>query len=485
MNTVRKLGLLTVLVFSAQVLWAEVNITQIDPGRLLTRQQVDVYVAVTDPAGVPAEGLSARDFRLYESPDGEQFTEIRSFGFSTVADLDAGITFYLLLDNSGSMYDTIDDERTDDPEEMRITHAKRATRVFLDSVDHPRDRIGLASFNTFYRTHSGPIESRLQIERLLDEIRRPGPGEGFTELYKGIIEASRELADARGRKVLIVLSDGENYPFTMHRGQPHPEYGTHVYEYTESIEQLEEDGVSVFGIHFGTEQEDNLNTIARSSGGRVYDARDDAELADVYVDIRERVLREYVLSYAPTMDPSERKYVQVEYEERKSDPRSYFAGTILGTAPADLGFWALLPVVLALALWALIRQLRLQNRRSDANLEVLAGGRAATRMFSLPEGRTMIGGSDNADLTIHGAPEMRAHHATVLYNAKTGRYRVESDSEIAVNNQPTTKQDLEAGDVLNIGGTIVVFDEGAADPHKTPDKDGGKGEAKGKNKKQL
>lgn len=462
MNTVKFLLPVLLLGLISPFAVAEAEITQIDPSRMLTRQQVDVYVDIDEAAGVPPEGVTGDEFRLYESPDGEQFSEIRTFGLSTVADRDAGVTFFLLIDNSGSMYDTIDDEPTDDPEEMRITHAKRAIRVFLDSVDHPRDRVGLASFNTFYHKHSQPIESRLQIERLLDEIDRPGPGEGFTELYKAIIEASRELSDERGRVVLIVLSDGENFPFTVHRRQPHPEFGTHVYDYSESIEQLELDGISMFGIHFGTEQEDNLETIARRSGGRVFDARDDSELAEVYLAIRERVLREYVLTYRPTMEPAERKYVQVEYAGSRTRPRSYYAGTILGTSPSEIGPWLLAPVLAALALWALIRRLRFQNKRSDANLELLSGGRAATRMFSLPQGRTVIGGSDNADLTVHGAPSMRAHHATVVYDEKTRRYRVESESEITVNNQPATKQDLEPGDVLNIGGTIVVFDEGAA-----------------------
>ena len=450
----------------------QAQITQIDAGRMLTRQQVDVYLDIEDPAQVPAEGFSEDAFRLYESSDGERYREIRTFSLSTVADQDAGVTFFLLIDNSGSMYDTIEDEPTDDPEEMRITHAKRATRVFLDSVDHPRDRVGLASFNTFYRSHSEPIESRLQIERLLDEIERPGPGEGFTELYKAIIAASRELGEERGRVVLIVLSDGENFPFTVHRRQPHPEYGTEVYDYTDSIEQLEDDGVSMFGIHFGTEREENLETIARRTGGRVFDARDDAELAEVYLAIRERVLREYVLTYRPTMEPAERKYVQVEYAGARTRPRSYYAGTILGTRPSELGPWLLLPVVLALALWALIRQLRFQNKRTDANLELLSGGRAATRMFSLPHGRTVIGGSDNADLTVHGAPSMRAHHATVVYDEKTRRYRVESETEITVNNQPATKQDLEPGDVLNIGGTIVVFDESTPESDEPSESNG-------------
>ncbi len=459
---------LLLLGFSAVVAFSEVTISQVDPSRLLTRQQIDLFVSVTDRADVPVLGLGADDFRVFESVDGERFRHIGNHRVESVADLEEGITFFLLLDNSGSMYDTIDDEPTDEVDQMRMTHAKRATRILLESIENPRDRVGLAEFNTFYTLHSQPIESRLQIQRLVDAIDRPGPGEGFTELYAAIIDASREIAEVAGRTVLIVLSDGENFPYSVHRGSPHPRHGEHVFDYREAIGQLQDDGVSLFAIHFGTEQDDNLDDIAQQTGGRVYDARDDRQLAEVYLNIRDRVLREYRISYAPTMEPAERKFVRVEYVDAAAnlfrDTRYYYSSTILGSTPANLGWLALIPLLLAIALWLLIRALRFQNTRSDANLEIIGGPKAATRMFALRQGQTVIGGAENADLTIHGSPAMRAHHATVVFDPRTKRYRVESAEEITVNNKPTTRRDLKPGDVMNIAGTIVVFDEGEQEP---------------------
>lgn len=453
--------------FVAAPLGAEVSISQVDPSRLLTRQQVDVYVSVTDHGDLPVEGLAADSFRVFESADGDRFTRISNHRLQAVADQREGITFLLLLDNSGSMYDTIDDEPTDLVEEMRMTHAKRATRIFLDAIENPRDRVGLAEFNTFYTLHSSPIESRVQIERMVEAIGPPGPGEGFTELYAGIIEASQEFSEIAGRTVLIVLSDGENFPFSVHRNETHPVYGRHIFTYREAVEQLQDDGISLFAVHFGTEQDDNLSEVARLTGGRVYDARDDRELAQVYLDIRERVLKEYRISYAPTMEPAERKWVRIEYVDAEGnlfrDTRYYYSSTIMGTTAMGLGLLAFIPLVVAVGLWLLIRRLRFQNRTAGANLEIIAGAKAATRMFALRQGQTVIGGAENADLTIHGSPAMRAHHATVVYDPKTKRYRVESGDEITVNNKPTTRRELQPGDVMNIAGTIVVFDEAEQD----------------------
>ncbi len=455
-------ALIVALVLPA-VLFAEITVSQVDPSRLLTRQQVDVFVAVTDRNDVPVTGLGAESFRVFESVDGERFTRIGSHRVTTVANLEEGITFLLLIDNSGSMYDTIDDEPTTVVEEMRMSHARRATQIFLESIENPNDRVGLAEFNTGFRLHSPPITSRLQIQRLVDAIDRPGPGEGFTELYAGMIDASQELADIPGRTVLIVLSDGENFPVWEHTNRPHPRHGTRVFEYTESITQLQNDGVSVFAVHFGTEQDDNLNEVARGTGGRIFDARNDEELAQVYLDIRNRVLQEYRITFSPTMRPAERKWVRVEYVDEAGalfrDTGFYFSSTILGTSAARMGWLALIPAVVAIGLWILMRQLRFQNRRTDANLEIIGGPRAETRMFALRQGQTVIGGADNADLTIHGSPSMRAHHATVIYDPRKSRYRVESSDEITVNNKPTTRRDLQPGDVMNIAGTIVVFDQ--------------------------
>jgi Ca-activated chloride channel family protein len=121
-----------------------VRLSQIDPSRLLLTQNVRLYVSVTDDRGLPVEGLGAEAFRIFESPDGQDFQRIEGLSeFKPGAASAEGITFLLLIDNSGSMYDTTAGRATEDVGRMRITHAKNAVRTFLGSMTQPKDTVGL------------------------------------------------------------------------------------------------------------------------------------------------------------------------------------------------------------------------------------------------------------------------------------------------------------------------------------------------------
>jgi Mg-chelatase subunit ChlD len=446
-----------------------VTISQIDASRLLTRQLVDLYVSLTDEAGEPVDGASQGDFRVFESPDGESFEPVPVTAFRAGAAADEGITFFLLVDNSGSMYDTLDGRPTDETARRRITHARAAIRSFLSGIDNPRDQVGLASFNTFYRVHAEPTGDTERIDALLDEIARPERAEAFTELYASIREAVDDVAVADGRTALIVLSDGENYPYYEYTGEEHPEYEDRLFTYGEAVERAQREGISVYAVNFGPERDSNLDEIALESGGRVYDARNEQELAAVYEDIRRRVLEEYRITYRATVAPAERKYVRVEY--RRPDAvaettRFYFANTIFGTPSERFGLLLILPLVLALLGWWIIRRLRFANRRRDANLEVL-GDR--TQVFPLERGQTVVGTSESADVTVAGGAargrrgsgggSKTGGAATVVFDEKSNSYTVRSEEEIRVNNQPVKRKKLEPGDVITIGDSTVVFDD--------------------------
>ena len=481
------LALLLVTAFaSAQ----SVTISQIDSTRLLTRQTVDLYVSLTDENGVPIREANRGGFRVFESPDGEDFEPVPVTGFDPDATAEEGITFYLLIDNSGSMYDTLDGRPTEEASRRRIAHARSAIRTFLSEIDSPRDQVGLASFNTFYTVHAEPGRDMSRITDQLGDIERPERREAYTELYASIREAVDDVAVADGRTVLIVLSDGENYPFFEYTGDEHPEYGDTLFRYTEAVERAQREGVSVYAVNFGMEQDSNLDEIAVDSGGRVYDARDKEELAAVYQDIRRRVLEEYRLTYRATVSPADRKYVRVEYRRAggvTDTTRFYFANTMFGTPSERFGPLLLLPFLAAIAGWWIIRMLRFANRRRDANLEVL-GGR--TQMFPLEQSRTVVGTSEAADVTVAGAAKGAAGRgraggaggsggggssATVAYDAKTNSYSVESDEEIRVNNQPVKRKKLEPGDVITIGEQTVVFDDTREEGEPESGDDEGKG----------
>lgn len=298
---------------STAVISPNEEIAQVDASHLLTRQRVDVYVSVTDQTGSPVENLSAGNFSMFEGLPEGKLQPVPSFTLHRGVEPNAGITFFLLVDNSGSMYQPVDDNAPAGGQ-TRIGAAKDAIRTFLNSVTNPNDRIGLATLNTYYRPEILPQQSHTSVEDALAEIKRPASEGAYTELYASLQAAARNLAGWKGRKVIILLTDGENYPYAVYSGKPSPQFGSHVVASDEAIQSLIRQGISVFPVHFGPgEQDANLKAIARNTGGRLFEASSEQQLTGVYLSVRSRVLREYRLTYAPRMIPGDRRIVKVDY----------------------------------------------------------------------------------------------------------------------------------------------------------------------------
>ena len=441
-----------------------VSVAQIDSSRLLLTQNVGVYASVTDNEGNPVPGLPREGFRILESVDGKRFQARSVTGFTPNAGGTQGIAFLLLIDNSGSMYDTVAGTPTADPALMRITAAREAVRTFLASMTNPADRVGLVDFNTFYHVLAKPTAAREHIAGLLDGVVRPTPEQAYTELYTSIGGAAREFAGIGGRKAIIVLSDGENYPYAVHAGEPHPVTGRRIAAHTDAILACQQEGVTVYGISFGHEKDRNLQAITVETGGKLFDAADAAALSSAYQTIRRQVAGEYLLTYRAGLAPAERTHVRVEVDTagvRAAAARFYFASTVLGLPVTRLTLLFLVPLVLAGLLLAGLTTLKLERRPGPASLEVLQTmvGRPSTRVLPLSGTKTVIGATRAADLTIAGAPQVQKEHATVLFDPRDKRYTVVGTGEIRVNNQPVRTKKLETGDVIDVGGATIVFDQ--------------------------
>ena len=460
------LSALLLLAAAASLGAINLSLAQIDASRLLVTQNVDLYLSVTGEDGRPVQGLPAEAFRVFESADGRQFREVRQVGaFTPAAGASEGITFLMLLDNSGSMYDSVRGGTTKDPALMRITHAKEAVRSFLTSMTGPGDRVGLADYNTFFHPLVKPGQDRERVAGALEGILRPQPDQAYTELYASLTLAVREFAGARGRKAIIILSDGENYPYAQYSGKPHPLFKDRIYKYAEPIRACQEEGITVYAVNFGPTRDRNLRAIALETGGQMFDASDREELAAVYRRIHEQVAAEYRLTYRAGMEPAERKFVRVQASQGGAGAeatRFYFASTVFGLPLASLRWLlALVFVLAALGVW-LATRLRLESRPGPARLQVLHTriGSASTRALQLGSAKTVIGGSKKADLTIAGAPGVKAEHATVLYDPKSKSYTIVGGGDITVNNRPVKSRRLEPGDVIDVGGATIVYDDG-------------------------
>ncbi len=443
-----------------------VSLAQIDSSGLLLSQTVHAYVSVTDDKGEPVTNLTEAAFSVSESADGKHFTPVALTRFEQNTGANQGITFLLLIDNSGSMYDMPDSTPTKDPAKMKVTRAKEAVRAFLASMTNPRDKVGLVVFNTRYRLLATPTTDRDRVAALLDQIARPVPAEAYTELYASLKAGSEQLAGVGGRKAIIVLSDGENYPYYTHSGKPHPIYGTHVFQYTDPIVSSQEEGVTVYGINFGVGEvmDKNLRTISLETGGKLFQAARGEDLTGVYAAIHRQVAAEYMLGYRATTTPAERKYVRVSVSDpsgASTASRFYFSSVVFGLPLATLSPLLVIPFVLAFLLAWLLTRVKLERRPGPPRLEVIQTriGHSMTRVLPLSGSKTVIGGSRSADLTIAGAPQVKEEHATILYDPKDKSYTVVGSGEITVNNQPVKTRKLEPGDVIDVGGATIVFDE--------------------------
>ncbi len=445
-------------VLSAQ----SVRPAQIDIDRLVTHQQIDLYASITDSAGRPVPGLTADDMRVYEAPDGGELGAVELISVDERANEEDGVTFFFLVDNSGSMYDTIGGRPTEERGATRMAAVGSAMRQFLNQIDTPNDRFALATFNTRYRLLTGPTESPRTIDLIFEEIERPEPDEAYTELFRAVMTAAADLEDAGGRRALIILSDGENFPFAANSGRPHPEFGDRSVSIEETLAAVERAGISVFAIDFAGGGEPLLGEIAASAGGLVFDAADAAELQSVYTLIRERILTEYRIRYRAGISPADFRTVRIEVAVpgRTVDAeRRYFAGTIFGLPRDDFGFIYLVPILAAPLLAWLLTLLRARRGRSAANLEILGAQGGSTKVLDLSGPQTVIGASAEADVTIAGSPDMLERHATIVHDEKRGTYTVVSAQPVTVNNRRYTKRTLEAGDVIELPGATIVFDE--------------------------
>lgn len=443
-----------------------VSIAQVDASPLLLAQNVDLYLSITDETGRPVSGLRMEDFSVLESLDGEHYSpvsEVRSLTERPHGE--EGIYILLLVDNSGSMYDSMSGVPTEDEAEMRTAYARGAISRFVGSSFNRKDRIALASFNTDVTFHADNVTDPASVNGLLKEIRRPEAKQAYTELYHALAEAAAPAGTTRGRRVVVVLSDGENYPYYTRSGDPHPKYGTRLLTPQEVVEAYQREGVTLYAINFGSERDRNLGDMALRTGGAVYDARNEDELAGIYRDIREKIESEYRLRYRAGMFASDRTFVRVvpRGSEAGAVERYYYTSTMFGVPvdPYPLRILLLLP--LALLVWLLLFLVRYRRFHAAAALQVLRTGygtKVSSSTIALTGDVTVIGGGERADLTISGRGAPRDQDVTIQYDRNSGSYTIAGGAGITVNNRPVKGgRPLSGGDVLNIEGTTIVFEE--------------------------
>jgi Ca-activated chloride channel family protein len=458
-----------ILILSAGLCFADsVVVSQVDNSDLLTSQKIRVYVSATNARGNSISGLQKSDFTVYETPEGTKPPIKKEIiDFVSGANVNEGINMLFLIDNSGSMYTDIGGRATKNESAWRMTYAKKAIDELLPNIKNPADRLALLSFNVKTDTDISLTDDKASIKQALADIRQPVDNERFTELHESLYYAITKMSDIRGRKVIILLSDGEDYPYKPPAGEMHPQF-TERQGLTSALDLAQREGISVFTIGIGDGGfNTKLKSISNETGGSYYNARNLNQLNGIYTDIQERVLSEYLMTYYAGMEPADRKSVTVELKRggaALTGARSYYSSTLFGKPQIPLYPWIFAFILLALLFLFVLWKLKPQNKKAAASLEVLSveGRKTRIQPMTIMESQheVTISGDSDADLTISGDSKL-ANSEVKLFKEGADYTLMSSQGNIKVNNQPVKAKKLRSGDLITVGTTTIVFDGGA------------------------
>ena len=237
---------------------------------------VNVFVTVTDAQGAPIGGLTKDNFVLKED-DHEQ--KIAVFDKESALPL----SIALAIDTSLST-------RHDLPLEQ--ASAKR----FAHTILRPIDALSVFGFSEVVREATPGFTA--DLKRIDESIEHIHLG-AATALYDAIYLASRSLGHRKGRKVIVLITDGGD---TISR-----------VDYKEAVRAAEEAEAIVYSIIIvpieasagrETGGEHALIQLSEDTGGKYYYATSTSQLDDAFRKISDELRTQYMLAYYPTQHAS-------------------------------------------------------------------------------------------------------------------------------------------------------------------------------------
>ena len=258
---------------------------------------VELYVTVQDRKRKLVEDLTVEDFRVLE--DGHEQNVRR---FELVRDIP--VHACVLLDTSTSMDD-------------RIGEAEDAALHFFQTVLTERDRACLVTFNDHHDLVVGFTNSAEILAGGLVELEP----EGETALYDSLIHTLFYFNGLRGKRALILLSDGAD--------------SSSEYRFDEVLEFARRSTVQIYSIglaidHREMDTRSKLSRLAAETGGESYFIDSASELKRIYSQIEQELRSQYLLAYQSTSDAPADEFRPIEIKLERSGLK---ARTIKGYFP--------------------------------------------------------------------------------------------------------------------------------------------------------
>ena len=235
-------------------------------------KMVPVYATVTDPQGALVPNLVRDDFEVFDNAVRQDIVvfENQSQPFTAV----------VMIDSSGSMTNS-----------LKLVNAG-AEQFIIRLL--PQDRAQVGAFNDKVEFSGSFTADRDELVAALKELDFGNS----TRLYDAIDQSLDKLTGVEGRRVIVVLTDGEDTASKTGQG--------------DVLNRAIADEVMIYGIglesnYFNgmrqvrTNPDRVVRRLAEETGGGYYLLKETADLNSTFTRIAQELRSQYVLGFSPTV----------------------------------------------------------------------------------------------------------------------------------------------------------------------------------------
>lgn len=239
---------------------------------------VELYTTVTDKSNLLVRGLVAADFEVWEDGAPQEIAK-----FELVENLP--LTMGLAIDTSGSMFES-------------LLEAQEAAVGFLENIITPRDKC----FALAFAEKPVLLMPRTSDVGAVAQRVRSTVANGGTSLHDAIVTSLYYYRGIRGRRALVILSDGEDTSSTI--------------AFRDALEYAKKSGVAVYaiGLRIGRANvgvRRKLDNLTEETGGRSIYIQKASELDDAYADIERELRSQYLVAYSSDQKGEPGQYHEV------------------------------------------------------------------------------------------------------------------------------------------------------------------------------
>jgi len=232
---------------------------------------VNVVFTAVDGKGHPVHGLTKNDFQIFENKVPQQIEYFDALGKSSAVPL----TIALLIDTSGSVKNKLDFEK------------ETAAEFFKEVLRPDRDLALIIQFDSDVNLVQDFTQNQKDLLNALESLRAGNS----TTLYDAVfLAADEKLKGEVGRKVMVVITDGEDTSSKMKK--------------EDAIQAAQQNDVLIYGIGVRGDDMTNfgiLKKFSEETGGVFFSPRARfSEIQDAFKAIGEDIQGQYSLAYSAT-----------------------------------------------------------------------------------------------------------------------------------------------------------------------------------------